>query len=112
MYSKMSELLIVSPSYLDATIDCTKKERWFCAWTMQTLATVIDLPIISFYPRLNGSADKAADILSRQSLPLHKCADSSYSVHNAVNILWSHTSLFQTASERIRRNIYFEFHSL
>lgn len=44
-----------------------KKEVGLVAWTLQAaLATVIDMPIISFYPRLNGSADKVADILNRQ----------------------------------------------
>ena len=32
VYSKMSDLLIVSPRYLDATVDCAKKESWSCAW--------------------------------------------------------------------------------
>lgn len=100
VYSKMSDLLIVSPSYLDATVDCAKKESWSCAWTMQALATVIDMPIVSMYPRLNGSADKVADILNRQFLPLHGGVDSSSSEHNAVYILWSHTSLCQTTRKR------------
>ena len=30
MYSNMSDLLFVSPSYLNATVDCAKKERWLC----------------------------------------------------------------------------------
>ena len=72
MYSKMSDLLIVSPSYLDAIVDCAIKENWSCAWTMQALATVIDMTTISFYPRLNGSADKVKDILNRQFLSLHE----------------------------------------
>ena len=48
MYSTMSDLLTVSPSYLNATVDCAKKESWSCTWTMQALATVIDMPIISY----------------------------------------------------------------
>ena len=82
------------------TVDFAREERWSCAWTRQALATDMDLPIISFYPRINGSADKVADILNRQFLPLHKCADRSYSVHNVVYTLWSHTSLFQTTRRR------------
>ena len=36
MYSKISDLLIISPSYVhvDATVDCAKKERWSCTWIM------------------------------------------------------------------------------
>ena len=76
-----------------------KKERWSCAWTMQALAAVINLPIVSLYPRLviNGSADKIAGTQNRQFLPLHGCAQC---VILSIYIIWSHTSLYQTTRKR------------
>lgn len=61
---------------------------------MQALAAVINI----FLPRLIGSADKVADILNRQFLPVHECVDNP--VCNAVYILWSRTILYQINREK------------
>lgn len=62
-------LAACTPDYDDSCLDCAFQEEGTSAWTISALASVINRPIVSVYPRVNGPTDKTSVTLNTVFLP-------------------------------------------
>lgn len=80
---KDDQVNLVSPDYTDAVVDCAGG-GYSSAWTLHAAATVIQRPIVSMYPPLNGLGDNCVRILNCTFQPRLSAGKKE-----AIHILWS-----------------------
>ena len=54
----------ISPTYKEACLDATKNHAYSSSWNPKAAASVLQQPIQSIYPTVNGILDKSAAILN------------------------------------------------
>ena len=78
-----ANMVLLSPTYADATLACAKPGSFSCIWTVMDEADAISRPIHSIYPRVNGTQDIAHRKLTVTFMP------SSSFAGDTIQLLWT-----------------------
>ncbi|XP_033096396.1 vertnin-like isoform X1 [Anneissia japonica] len=78
-----SRISHVSPDFEISCKDCLREGGFSSAWTMHAAASVLERPIISIYPPLNGLVDNCFVILNKHFTP------RTSSTKRPIRIMWT-----------------------
>ena len=77
----------VSPTYEEACFEALSNHTFSSVWMLQSAATILQKPIQSIYPTINGLLHKTANILSTTLMP--RAIERKKSSKALVFIMWS-----------------------
>ncbi|XP_053375386.1 uncharacterized protein LOC128547267 isoform X2 [Mercenaria mercenaria] len=81
-------LVLISPDYDKDCVDCTKPGSYSSVWRMIAVSFLLNIPIDSVYPNVNGSKHIAFQSLNTSFRP--PFADPE---KGRITIMWTHTSV-------------------
>ena len=83
-----SRIHLISPDYDEDCLDCAKSGSYSSAWRMIAISNLLNLPVQSVYPCMNGSKHIAFTTLNNLFRP--PFADPE---KNSLTIMWTNTSM-------------------
>ena len=84
-YKDFELVSLCSPLYEQSVKDCCCVDGYSSMWTMIALANVINIPIKSIYPPVNGLLDSTLQILNRTLIPNGSTSTTS----EVLTIMWT-----------------------